>query len=238
MPGENFPGDRIVSLVDELEGLIEEAKTPFGKNAQMKVIDADVFFNILDEIRMSYPEEWQKSRRILKEREELMASAAAQADSIIADAQQQALTIAGEQEIVRLAQQQADDIRDRAQQYERETRYAAEDYAEQVFTHLEENLKSLTGTVTRCRQQLNEGAAQQNGQGGDNALFGGEAGDERGGDPPVAEAQRGKQRGDPSADQGKQAGRHGEADRPSGAVRSPSCGDRCAHGLCVLRSKR
>lgn len=85
-------------------------------------------------------------------------------DSIIADAQQQALTIAGEQEIVRLAQQQADDIRDRAQQYERETRYAAEDYAEQVFTHLEENLKSLTGTVTRCRQQLNEGAAQQNGQ--------------------------------------------------------------------------
>ena len=24
MPGENFPGDRIVSLVDELEGLIED----------------------------------------------------------------------------------------------------------------------------------------------------------------------------------------------------------------------
>ena len=39
MPGENFPGDRIVSLVDELEGLIEEAKPPFGKNAQFKVID-------------------------------------------------------------------------------------------------------------------------------------------------------------------------------------------------------
>ncbi|WP_273383501.1 ATPase [Enorma phocaeensis] len=158
MPGENFPGDRIVSLVEELEALIEEAKPPFGKNAQFKVIEADVFYNILDEIRMSYPDEWQKSRRILKERDELLASANAQADSIIADAQQQALTIAGEQEIVRLAQQQADDIRDRAQQYERETRYAAEDYAEQVFSHLEENLKSLTNTVARCRQQLNEGA--------------------------------------------------------------------------------
>lgn len=165
MAGDNFPGERIESLVDELEGLIEQARPPFGKNQQFKVIETEVFFNILDEIRMSYPEEWQKSRRILKERDELMASATAQADSIIADAQQQALTIAGEQEIVRLAQQQADDIRDRAQQYERETRYAAEDYAEQVFTHLEENLKSLTGTVARCRQQLNEGAnsAQQNG---------------------------------------------------------------------------
>ena len=164
MPGEYLPGERIESLVDELEGIIEEAKPPFGKGAQFKVIETEVFFNILEEIRMSYPEEWQKSRRILRERDELLGSAVAQADSIIADAQQQALTIAGEQEIVRLAQQQADDIRDRAQQYERETRYAAEDYAEQVFTHLEENLKNLTSTVARCRAQLNEGANQsQNG---------------------------------------------------------------------------
>ena len=146
MPGENLPGERIESLVDELEGIIQESKAPFGK-AQQKIIETEVFFNILDEIRMSYPEEWQKSRRILRERDELLASATAQADSIIAD-----------------AQQQADDIRDRAQQYERETRYAAEDYAEQVFTHLEENLKSLTSTVARCRQQLNESANQsQNG---------------------------------------------------------------------------
>ena len=164
MPGEYLPGERIESLVDELEGIIEEAKPPFGKGAQFKVIETEVFFNILEEIRMSYPEEWQKSRRILRERDEILASAVSQADSIVADAAQQALTIAGEQEIVRLAQQQADDIRDRAQQYERETRYAAEDYAEQVFTHLEENLKSLTSTVARCRSQLNESASQsQNG---------------------------------------------------------------------------
>lgn len=159
MPGERMPGERIESLVDELEALIEEAKPPFGGGAQKKVIETDVFYNILDEIRMSYPDEWQKSRRILKERDELLASATAQADSIVADAQQQALTIAGEQEIVRLAQQQAEDIRARADQYERDTRYAAEDYAEQVFTHLEENLKSLTGTVARCRQQLTESAS-------------------------------------------------------------------------------
>ena len=158
MAADNLPGERIESLVDELEGLIEEAKSPISKGAQYKIIETEVFYNILDEIRMSYPEEWQKSRRILKERDELLASATAQADSIIADAQQQALTIASEQEIVRLAQQQADEIRDRAQQYERDTRYAADDYADQVFQHLEENLKSLTGSVTRARQQFNEGS--------------------------------------------------------------------------------
>lgn len=164
MPGENFPGDRIVSLVDELEGLIEEAKPPFGKNAQFKVIDADVFFNILDEIRMSYPEEWQKSRRILKEREELMASAAAQADSIIADAQQQALTIAGEQEIVRIAQQQADDIRDSVPSSTSARRVMLPRTMQSRSLRTWRRTSRTTGTVTRCRQQLNEGAAQQNGQ--------------------------------------------------------------------------
>ncbi len=56
MPGENLPGERIESLVDELEGIIEEARPPLGRGAQSKVIETDVVFNILDEIRMSYPE--------------------------------------------------------------------------------------------------------------------------------------------------------------------------------------
>jgi uncharacterized protein YgiM (DUF1202 family) len=66
------------------------------------------------------------------------------------------MVIAGDQEIVRLAQQEAEGIRDAAQQYERDTRYNAEEYADDVLAHLEENLRSLTGTVTRVRQTLNE----------------------------------------------------------------------------------
>ena len=155
MSGETFPGERIESLVDELEDLIEEAKPPFGKSAQFKIIETEVFFNILDEIRMSYPEEWQKSRRILKERDELLASATAQADSIVADAQQQALTIASEQEIVRISQQQADTILADARELERQTRAGAEDYADEVFGHVEQSLDTLLGNVRRCRDRLN-----------------------------------------------------------------------------------
>ena len=72
------------------------------------------------------------------------------------------MILAGDQEIVRLAQQQADDIRDQAQQYERDTRYNAEEYAESVLEHLEENLKSLTGTVSRVRQTLDENSGPRN----------------------------------------------------------------------------
>lgn len=39
MPGENFPGDRIVSLVDELEA-DRGSQAAFRQDAQFKVIDA------------------------------------------------------------------------------------------------------------------------------------------------------------------------------------------------------
>ncbi len=41
MPVENLPGERIESLVDELEGIIEEARPPFGKGAQQKIIETN-----------------------------------------------------------------------------------------------------------------------------------------------------------------------------------------------------
>ncbi len=33
MPVDNLPGERIESLVDELEGIIEEARPPFGSRS-------------------------------------------------------------------------------------------------------------------------------------------------------------------------------------------------------------
>ena len=159
MQNQMYPGELVESLVNELEDIIAEAKSPFGSN-EKKIIDADTFYNILDEIKMNFPREWEDARRIVREHEDLLSSAAQTADSIIADAQSQAVTIASETEIVRIAQVQADEIRASAQQYERDTRYAAEDYANQVFSHLEENLKGLTSTVTRCRQMLNDSAPQ------------------------------------------------------------------------------
>lgn len=156
------PGEEIESLVDELEQIVTEAKPTFAGGGQKKVIEADAVYEILDEIRRVFPQEFSDARRILREEQETLEHAQQQASSIIADAQQQAMILAGDQEVVRLAQQQADAIRDQASQYERETRYNAEEYADTVLAHLEENLKSLTGTVTRVRQTLDENSGSRN----------------------------------------------------------------------------
>ena len=156
------PGEEIDSLVSELEQLVSEAKSPLMDSGQKKIIDAQDFYELLDEIRRVFPEEFTTARRIIKEENETLDRARTQAESIIADAQQQAMILAGDQEVVRLAQQQADGIRDQADQYERDTRYNAEEYADTVLAHLEENLKSLTNSVSRVRQTLDENSGPRN----------------------------------------------------------------------------
>ena len=87
--------------------------------------------------------------------------AEAEANRMIEDARSQAMTIASEQEIVRISQQQADTILADARELERQTRAGAEDYADEVFGHVEQSLDTLLGNVRRCRDRLNANAMAQ-----------------------------------------------------------------------------
>ncbi|MDO5118577.1 MAG: ATPase [Coriobacteriales bacterium] len=156
------PGEEIESLLNELEQIVSEAKSPLTGGSNRKIVDAQDVYEILDEIRRLFPQEFADARRIVREEHETLERAQQQADAIVADAQQQAMVLAGDQEVVRLAAMQAEQIRDNAQQYERDTRYNAEEYADTVLAHLEDNLKSIANSVTRVRQTLNENAGPRN----------------------------------------------------------------------------
>lgn len=155
------PTEEIEDLLNELEQIVQEGRTPLMGGQGTKVVEEELVYEIIDEIRDRFPDEFREAKRVLREREEMFAQAQQQADNIINDAQQQAMILAGDQEVVRLAQQQADQIRAQAAQYERDTRYNAESYAESVLAHLEDSLKSMTSTVTRVRQTIEEGSSSQ-----------------------------------------------------------------------------
>lgn len=151
-----LPEERIQSLLDELEKAIEESKIPFMGSDQTRVVDINEMYEIIDEIRDVVPTEVKEATNIVRERDEMLDQAQRQANSIISDAQQQAVILAGDQEVVRLAQQQANQIRFEADEYERKTRRNAEDYALQVITSLENNLNNITSAVNRVHQTLDE----------------------------------------------------------------------------------
>ena len=66
------PGAEIAQLVDEMEQLLEEAKSPLTGGAGRKIIEVNDFYEILDEMRSVFPDEFQTARRIIKEEQETL----------------------------------------------------------------------------------------------------------------------------------------------------------------------
>ena len=142
----------VLGLIEELSILLEDSKPVFGKN-NLRQVDITAAFEIMDEIRDTFPGEFAQARQIVRERQSLLDDA--ESSRLIEDARSQAMTIASEQEIVRIAQQQADTIMADARELERQTRAGAEDYADEVFGHVEQSLDTLITSVRRCRDRLN-----------------------------------------------------------------------------------
>lgn len=144
----------VLALLDELADYIEDSKSVLGNN-QRRQVEIGPVMEIIEDIRQAFPTEFAQARQIVRERQGLLEDTERECNRIIEDARNQALILAGEQEIVRIAQQQAESILADAHEMERATRAGAEDYADRVFSHVENTLDSLNDNVRRCRERLN-----------------------------------------------------------------------------------
>jgi cell division septum initiation protein DivIVA len=122
--------------------------------ARGRLIDTEKVYEIIDEIRGSFPDELKQARWIVKERQEMLEEAEKEANRILEEARDRADAMASDQEIVRRASEQAASIMDDARQQEREIRLGAEDYADEMLANLEVNLGKLLTAVQRGRDRL------------------------------------------------------------------------------------
>lgn len=142
----------IMALIDRLEDLVAEGKkVPLTSSVMVNELK---IYDIIDEIRASFPDEIKQARWIVKERQEMLDEAEKEANRLIEDASRKAETIAAETEIVKKAEEQADEIMDKAAVHEREIRLGAEDYADEMLANLEVNLGKLLSAVQRGRDRL------------------------------------------------------------------------------------
>jgi cell division septum initiation protein DivIVA len=149
----------ILALVDRIEELVDDGRdVPMSSR---RMVDAEKIYEIIDEIRAQYPDELKQARWIVKERQEMLEEAEKEANRILEESRDRAQALAGEQEIVILAEQQAADILDNARGREREIRLGAEDYADEMLANLEVNLGKLLTAVQRGRDRLQGKTNQQ-----------------------------------------------------------------------------
>lgn len=144
----------VLALLEELADLLEDSKPVLGRG-NLRQVDISAAFELIDEINQLFPQEFNQARQIVRQRDEIISSAQDEANRMIEDARSQVMTIASEQEVVRTAQLQANQIMADASEMERQTRSGAEEYADQVFSHIEMSLDNLLGNVKRCRSRLN-----------------------------------------------------------------------------------
>ena len=142
----------ILYLLDQLEEVLGAgSRVPLTSRT---LVDEQEILDIVDQIRVSVPEEIKAARRLSDERDQVIADAHAEADRILRDADSQAAERVGEHHLVRSAEMRAADIEDRALRQAADIRREADAYAHRVLQKLREQIGQLGTTVDRGITEL------------------------------------------------------------------------------------
>jgi len=133
----------ILHLVDRLEEVVKgSTQLPFSG---IRLVDERHIWPLLDQMRISIPEEVRRAERTIREKDRTMAQAQEETDRIIALARSEAAQLTAEHIVVQAAEEQTAAIRVQAEQEAESIRAGADDYAFEVLCNLEQELKrSLT----------------------------------------------------------------------------------------------
>lgn len=144
----------ILYLVDRLEALVERGRhLPLTSTV---MVDARAFLDIVDQMRISIPEEIKQAKRLQEEREKIIEEAQDEAARIISKAREDAARLVAEHELRRQVQQQADRVLDEVQRQALAIRQGADDYAAEVLAKLQEELSGLQRTIANGLAALDE----------------------------------------------------------------------------------
>ncbi len=150
----------ILHLVDRLEALIEQGRRLPLTSAV--VVDEGAFLDIIDQMRISIPEEIRQAKRMHQERDEIIAQAHADATHIISQGREDAARLVADHELRQQAQEQAQRTLEEAQRQAQVIRQGADDYAAEVLAKLSDEVAVLQRTITNGLVAL--GQRRENGQ--------------------------------------------------------------------------
>lgn len=150
-------------LLEELENVIMNAgDVPFTNK---KMIDGDEVARLIDAINQSLPNELDSARRIVSDKERILLEAEKKADDTIAQAKDYIGRITEESELVKQAQERANEVVSSANKSAEELRTGSVTYATDVLKYLETNIENVLEDLKKNRESLiasNSASKKQN----------------------------------------------------------------------------
>jgi vacuolar-type H+-ATPase subunit H len=145
----------VEAKLHQLERLVAEAKAvPLSASVMLNRAEID---GIVADLREALPDELTQARWVVTERDDILERAQADADGIVADARAEQERLVSEQEVVRVAGEEAERIVSAAREQARQLRLEAEDYVDAKLATFEVVLHKTLGAVERGREKLRGG---------------------------------------------------------------------------------
>jgi cell division septum initiation protein DivIVA len=151
----------ILYLVDRLEELFNTSRPiPLTHNV---IVDEDRMLDLIDQMRVTIPEEVKKSQDVLARRDRILAQAQEEANRTLAIAREKSKQLTEQNSVVKAAKARAEEIKQQAQAEAEETRREADKYVIQTLSRLEMELERPLNQIRNGIIALQEQTEQESG---------------------------------------------------------------------------
>ena len=145
----------VMELLEVLEDLLDNAKSaPFSSKV---LIDRDAMYEVLKDIRLFLPNEIKQSKWVMDERNKILVDAEQKSDEIINDAEVRASKLAKEHEIVKRAEDEAEQVLEEAKRISKDMRLGAMEYVDgllidvaELFDKAYAEVKTQNSIIEQC----------------------------------------------------------------------------------------
>jgi hypothetical protein len=142
----------ILHLVDRLEELFNNSRPiPLTRNV---IVDEDKFLDIIDQMRISIPEEVKKAQEVFSKKDRVMAQAQEEANRTLQLAREKADALVEKEVLTQDAKRRADQIIDQARMEAENTKAGADQYALDSLMNLEREMDQILTQVRNGVQVL------------------------------------------------------------------------------------
>jgi hypothetical protein len=142
----------ILHLVDRLEELFNNSRPiPLTRNV---IVDEDKFLDIIDQMRISVPEEVKKAQEVFSKKDRVMAQAQEEANRTLQIARDKADGLVEKELLVQDAKRRADQIVDQARAEAENIKAGADNYAKESLVNLEHEVDLLLNQIRNGIQVL------------------------------------------------------------------------------------
>ena len=149
----------ILQLIDRLEELLNESRPlPFTHNV---IVDEDRMLDLIDQMRVSIPEEVKKAQQLMAQRDRVIAQAQEEANRTVNLARDRSNELVERDQVVQAAYTQAEQIKAQAHADGEAIRREADEYVLETLRSLEMEMERAINQVRNGIRTLQDEAPKE-----------------------------------------------------------------------------